>query len=516
VKNNSKMKKSSDNITSLSIGFDELNLAELPIAVLSSTTKGGSARTAKRRERKDTRHRSTLTPARGTVPKKSVERPASFEIHDWVTDPKTKERQQRTWTVVGSSKHGLPIATDDEVVIGLLLITKGKVPHFDTREVPVSRYELCKEIGWVPSGENYARIQEAYNRLKGVNIYTDKFWDARGKQHVKAAFSIIDNYYLYDDAKASRRQRGEQLSFDFSRIVWNEVLLQSFQQGGLKYLDTPLWFSWKKPITKRLHRYLDKQRYWKKEWHVDLFDLAAFLNIPPSQRQHPKDIKKYVDRATVEMVDRKYLLAAFYTRRGRKHEAVFQFATIPPGVGNEPQEKSGGEKQPLAPAPRQAPALELVSHFYTIFHGAAAATPQPKEIQQAKALIAEAGEGKALFVVDFAFKKAPESSYRPNVFGGIISYKSRAFAAYDRESEAAERREREKAADEEQKRQRQETRQHGEELLAQLSSKEHDQLFAKAEHEFLSQPWAQKADPNSKTSKAFIRSAVIQKVLNQP
>ena len=59
-------------------------------------------------------------------------------------------------------------------------------------------------------------------------------------------------------------------------------------------------------------------------------------------------------------------------------------------------------------------------------------------------------------------------------------------------------------------------RQHSEELLSQLSSDERDRLFAKAENEFLSQPWAKKADPNSKTAKAFIRSAVIQKVLNKP
>ena len=90
---------------------------------------------------------------------------------------------------------------------------------------------------------------------------------------------------------------------------------------------------------------------------------------------------------------------------------------------------------PASPAPTDAPlhpqAEVLVRQFYQRFHGLAQVTPSPKELAQAAALLAQHGAAKAHFLLAFAHQEAPETRYRPRVFGGILHYLPRALAAYD-------------------------------------------------------------------------------------
>jgi hypothetical protein len=87
------------------------------------------------------------------------------------------------------------------------------------------------------------------------------------------------------------------------------------------------------------------------------------------------------------------------------------------------------------PAPTGAPphsqAEALVQQFYQRFHGLTQVTPSPKELAHATALLAQHGAAKAHFLLAFAHQEAPETRYRPRVFGGILHYLPRALAAYD-------------------------------------------------------------------------------------
>jgi hypothetical protein len=89
-----------------------------------------------------------------------------------------------------------------------------------------------------------------------------------------------------------------------------------------------------------------------------------------------------------------------------------------------------------APAARPADPLQtkaeaLVQQFYQHFHGLTQVTPGPKELTQALELLAQHGAAKAQFLLAFAHQEAPETRYRPRVFGGILHYLPRALAAYD-------------------------------------------------------------------------------------
>lgn len=86
--------------------------------------------------------------------------------------------------------------------------------------------------------------------------------------------------------------------------------------------------------------------------------------------------------------------------------------------------------------PREQPftteAKELVAYFYSLF--------QPdiqkiyfnsKATDQAVSLIATLGNDRSRFVVEFSARVAPQTNYKPQTFGGILQYTSRAMAEFD-------------------------------------------------------------------------------------
>ena len=80
---------------------------------------------------------------------------------------------------------------------------------------------------------------------------------------------------------------------------------------------------------------------------------------------------------------------------------------------------------------RTTQAKVLVSHFYKRFHSRENASPQPKEIDQAEQVIMEHGFERAKYLIDFSHRHAPTTNYKPETFGGILHYTTRALEAYD-------------------------------------------------------------------------------------
>src|SRR5438270_4363138 len=145
-------------------GKDELNLAEFPIAALTDRVPDGQ---------------TTM------VFEDRTERRASAPI-------------VRRLTIMGTHKHGLPTAMDDEVLVGLIQLTKRRSNFTDAR-VHFSRYELIELLGWPQSGQSYRRIEEALHRWVGVVLmYENAWWDNAAKSWVDEQFHVLDNVTLYD------------------------------------------------------------------------------------------------------------------------------------------------------------------------------------------------------------------------------------------------------------------------------------------------------------------------------
>lgn len=255
---------------------DELNLAEFPIAALSDRIPDGQ---------------TTLV----------------FEDR---LEPRDSPPIVRRLTIMGTHKHGLPTSLDDEILVGLIQLTKRRSNFTDAR-VPFSRYELIELLGWPQSGQSYRRIEEALHRWVGVVLmYENAWWDNTAKSWVDEQFHVLDNVTLYDRerwrktsarAKAGKAgARADKPPLPLSSFKWNDVMFQSFQSGNLKQLDLELYLKLRLPTTKRMYRFLDKRFYRRSRLEFDLRTLAC-EHIGLSRSYAPTELKRRLKPALEEL-----------------------------------------------------------------------------------------------------------------------------------------------------------------------------------------------------------------------
>ncbi|MCU1376833.1 MAG: Replication initiator protein [Actinomycetia bacterium] len=256
---------------------DELNLAEFPIAALTDRVPDGQ---------------TTL-------------------VFEDKLEQKDGPPIIRRLTIMAPSKHGLPTAMDDEVMVGLIQLTKRRNNYTEAR-VPFSRYELIELLGWPQNGQSYQRIEEALHRWVGVVLmYENAWWDNSAKSWVDENFHILENVSLYDrerrrraakpGAKAAGRgpvREGDPLPL--SSFRWNEVIFRSFQSGNLKQLDLEFYLQLRLPTTKRMFRFLDKRFYRRDRLDFDLKTLAC-EHIGMSRSYKPTELKRRLRPALEEL-----------------------------------------------------------------------------------------------------------------------------------------------------------------------------------------------------------------------
>ncbi len=254
---------------------DELNLAEFPIAALTDRIPDGQ---------------TTLV----------------FEDQ---LEPRDSPPIVRRLTIMGTHKHGLPTSLDDEVLVGLIQLTKRRSNFTDAR-VPFSRYELIELLGWPQSGQSYRRIEEALHRWVGVVLmYENAWWDNTAKSWVDEQFHVLDNVTLYDRERWRRSSRAksgkagakaDKPPLPLSSFKWNDVMFQSFQSGNLKQLDLELYLKLRLPTTKRMYRFLDKRFYRRGRLEFDLRTLAC-EHIGLSRAYAPTELKRRLKPALEEL-----------------------------------------------------------------------------------------------------------------------------------------------------------------------------------------------------------------------
>ena len=219
-------------------GKDEMNFAELPIAMLTD------------RECKGQR---------------------SIKFEDQVYDKRKRKLIPRKRVIEGSEEYGLPTATDDIVILALIQLTKLK-NDFSNPLVDFTRREVIHMLGWADVGKSYLRLNKSLYRIKGVNyFYENAWWDTRLETWTSKAFSILNNVEIND----SRSSVGQDGLFH-SQIEWNSTVFESLRSGFVRDIDFQQCMKLEHPIALRLYRFLGKRFYQKPEW---IFDLKEFADI---------------------------------------------------------------------------------------------------------------------------------------------------------------------------------------------------------------------------------------------
>lgn len=245
----------------------------------------------------------------------------TIEFKDPFFDEATGRVITRKLIITASDKFGLPTAKDDEVIVGLLQLTK-EANKFTDRTVAFSRSELIERLVWPDTGQSYRRIMESFDRWTSVYLsYEKAWWDHEHKSWVDEKFHIIDRVSLYD-----RDRQLKQGSLKLSSFTWSDVLFRSFQSGYLKRIDFDFYISLVHPTAKRMYRFLDKRFYLKRRWEFDLKEFAwDHIGLSRGYADSGK-IKEKLQPALDELEERGFLEAMTreerYAKLGRSNWTV--------------------------------------------------------------------------------------------------------------------------------------------------------------------------------------------------
>ncbi len=244
--------------------------------------------------------------------------------HPRPDDPLCIERSQllptpegnlhQKWTITGSPKYGLPRPCDDDLLLGLLYLASEQ--HFASPSVCFTRYSLIKLMGWSNHSKSYERIENGLRRLKAVTIEAQSaFYDGETKQYVSRSFGILDEYQIAEKLAKNGNCIGSNCYARFSEVLWTSI-----QCENIKRLDLALYYALRSPVARRLLRFLDKRRWKRSSFEVDLFSLAEMnVGLDLGTRPYPSQIKQALDRGHGELQEHGFLKGWDYTtgRNGR-------------------------------------------------------------------------------------------------------------------------------------------------------------------------------------------------------
>lgn len=261
-------------------GRDELNLAEFPLCALA--------------------HR--LRPDQKTL---------RFEDRVW--DERRGETITRQLTITGSDAYGLPTALDDEVLLGLIQLSR--LGQFADRTVRFTRYQLIQLLGWRHESKSYERIEASLNRWTGVTLYYQRAWWNKAKGcWVDEKFHVLDNVRLFRREEAGMDAEDESPG---SVFVWNDVIFRSFQAGNLKSIDFDFFRELRSAIARRLYRFLDKRFFRRGRLEFELKEFAC-EHAGLSRNYDSANLKRKLRAGIAELERRGYLRALPDTERFRK------------------------------------------------------------------------------------------------------------------------------------------------------------------------------------------------------
>lgn len=218
-------------------------------------------------------------------------------------DPSTSATITQRLSISFSTKFGRPTVEDDEVYVGLLAVTHQRIQEGLKPEccrIEFTRYELLNAIGWTDCGRSYRNVDRAINRLGGVWVVSDNaFFDREAQSWVDAKFHVINESHLftrekYDQAVTRAGSRPK------SWIEWGGPLIKSIRDGNLATFDLETYRNINGGVTKKLYRYSNKRLYKKRQYVIDLRELAEDkLGYKPGQAV--SELKRTLEPTFVEL-----------------------------------------------------------------------------------------------------------------------------------------------------------------------------------------------------------------------
>ena len=210
----------------------------------------------------------------------------------------------RVWKVMPSGEYGAPGPVDQDVYLAVLQLLQQRGGMSEDGEVSFSLYELRKVLGWSnDSGGAYREIRDALLRIATTSVQSkNAFYSAEERRRIVDTFNVWSVHF-------AEYEVGGQTIREKHVLRFHPVFIRNYAAQYLKGLDTDLYWSLRSPVSKRLYRLVDLQRFGGLVWQTDLLSIRDQV---PLDYSYPSQIKRALQKAHGELVDRGFLSGVEY------------------------------------------------------------------------------------------------------------------------------------------------------------------------------------------------------------
>lgn len=342
---------------------------------------------------------------------------------------------------VGFTDEGVLTTEDQKTYYALIKHWEDK--GRSEKQISFSLRQLAKILKKGEWGTNVIEsISKSMIRLRGTLFtWENSYFD----NSTKETLELLDTFNILSELKIAKRKRDGAVNNEAGYFRFNDFILKNLLTNHTKPLLLDAVLQFKSEIAQLLYTHLDliladKNRYERRT--KELFD---DLGLGGKKYVYPSGRKQELEKALQELqgvrLTTGFITSATLKRTTDKkdYKIVVRKSSLKekskPALPGPTETRSEERLQKHEPTKDHITlqAEELVRHFYKLFHDVDAVYPTSKEIDQAVGLISRHGLSQARYIVDFSHRATPETKYKPQTFGGIIQYTSRASADYEAE-----------------------------------------------------------------------------------
>ncbi len=229
------------------------------------------------------------------------------------------DRQEQYWKITGSRQFGLPGPLDQDVFVAVMKLVSRRGGMPPDGRISFSLYELLEILGKTHSGTNYEDLRNSLDRLAAADIYAENAFYSREDEEFKS-----HRFRLWGvDFHRTKKRKGR--ASEHHTLRFDDIVVRSYLQNYLKSLDSAYYYSLGKPISRSLYRLIDVKREDRLSWTVDLDRLRQLVSMPASY-SYPSKIKRHLEPAHRELVERGFLTEATHEQRGKSNVVHYKIS----------------------------------------------------------------------------------------------------------------------------------------------------------------------------------------------
>lgn len=207
--------------------------------------------------------------------------------------------------------EGVPNYFDMDVFNAIMRIYVKKRGGYKKNEAHFTIYELVKELDLpVHDGAKIKRARESLERMAKTSLHFENAFYIE-KEKLTKIVHLIGGVEIYD------RQKGNRL-INVIKVILDDELVNSIEKKYYKLIDFKVYKSLNTGIPRRLYEYLEKKKYRKSQFEIEIRKLAKWIGLKTSK---VSQLKELLGKANNELKEKGIIDKWKYN----KNNAVYYF-----------------------------------------------------------------------------------------------------------------------------------------------------------------------------------------------